>query len=336
MYEHYIALDWAKSNMAIARMTEKSNKIKVIESPSDLSGVKEYLKGLKGGKIFTIEETTSAQWLYSELKPFVTKLIVCDPHRNKLLSEGAKNDKIDASKLVSLLKANMVKEVYHSGEEVIYLRKLVSGYEDLVKSAVRLKNQRAALFCAEGLDHKKDKFSSKAVSGQFVLKEIEEQIRLNESIKKKYEKEFQRLSRRFKEVRLLKSLPGIGDVHAVRILASVVNARRFKSKGHFLSYCGLIKHEKISGGRSYGKRASRYYRPLKQVFKLASHTVTQAGCSNPMKELYEYLIKERQKAPEMARHAVGRRLAVLAYGVLKTGEKYNPNRGEMEKREKEK
>ena len=33
MYEHYIALDWAKSNMTLARMTEKSNKIKVIESP---------------------------------------------------------------------------------------------------------------------------------------------------------------------------------------------------------------------------------------------------------------------------------------------------------------
>ena len=78
--------------------------------------------------------------------------------------DWAKNDKIDATKLVHLLKANMVKEVYHSGEEVIYLRKLVSGYEDLVKSAVRLKNQRSALFCAEGLDHKKDKFLSKVGS----------------------------------------------------------------------------------------------------------------------------------------------------------------------------
>ena len=156
MYEHYIALDWAKDNMALARITEKSNKVRVIESPSDLSGIKEYLKGLKGQKLFTIEETTSAQWLYSELRPFVTKLIVCDPHRNRLLSEGAKTDKIDATKLAHLLKANMIKEVYHSGEEVIYLRKLVSGYEDLVKSAVRLKNQRSALFCAEGLDHKKD------------------------------------------------------------------------------------------------------------------------------------------------------------------------------------
>ena len=100
-------------------MTRKSNKIGVIESPSDLSGVKEYFKGLKGEELCTIEETTSAQWLYSELKPFVTRLIVCDPHRNKLLSEGAKNDKTDATKLVHLLKANMIKEVYQVVKDLL-------------------------------------------------------------------------------------------------------------------------------------------------------------------------------------------------------------------------
>ena len=55
-------------------MTKKSNKIKVTESPSELSGIKEYLKNLKGEKVFTFEETSSSQWLYSELKPFVKKL----------------------------------------------------------------------------------------------------------------------------------------------------------------------------------------------------------------------------------------------------------------------
>ena len=84
MYDHYIALDWAKNNMAIARMTEKSSKVEAVETSSDISGLKEYLRSLKGKKIFTVEETSSSQWIYSELRPFVTKLIVCDPHRSKL------------------------------------------------------------------------------------------------------------------------------------------------------------------------------------------------------------------------------------------------------------
>ena len=334
MYEHYIVLDWAKSNMALARKTGKSDKVKVMEETSNLSYVKEYLKSLNGKKIFTIEETESSQWIYSELKPFVTKLVVCDPHRNKLLSEGAKNDKIEAKKLVYLLRANMLKEIYHSGEEAIYLRKLVSGYEDIVKSGVRLKNQKSALFRSEGLDHKRDKCLSKNKSVHFVLKEIDKQIQVNENIKKKYEEEFKKLSREHKEIRLLKSLPGIGIIHAVQIMASVVNIRRFKRKGHFLSYCGLIKHEKMSGGRSYGKRQPRYYRPLKQVFKMASHIVTQEVCNNPLKEFYEYQVSEKQKSPQIARHNVARRLAVLVYGVLKTGERFDPYRRRKNIKEK--
>ena len=220
----------------------------------------------------------------------------------------------------------MLKEIYHSGEEAIYLRKLVSGYEDIVKSGVRLKNQKSALFRSEGLDHKRDKCVSKNRSVHFVLKEINKQIQVNENIKKKYEEEFKKLSRKHKEIRLLKSLPGIGIIHAVQIMASVVNIKRFKRKGYFLSYCGLIKHEKMSGGRSYGKRQPRYYRPLKQVFKMASHIVTQEVCNNPLKEFCEYQVNEKQRSSQIARHNVARRLAVLVYGVLKTGERFDPYR----------
>jgi len=105
---------------------------------------------LSGTKIVTIEETTTTQWLYAELVEYVDKIVICDPLRNRLLSEGPKTDKIDASKLVQLLKANLVKEVYHSTDTFLYLRRVISGYEDLIKSGVRLKNQRHALLRACG------------------------------------------------------------------------------------------------------------------------------------------------------------------------------------------
>ena len=61
-----------------------------------------------------------------------------------------------------------MKEVYHSGEDFIYLRKLASGCNDVVKSIVRLKNQRSSVFRSVGLDHKRDEFSSVNVSDDFV------------------------------------------------------------------------------------------------------------------------------------------------------------------------
>jgi predicted NBD/HSP70 family sugar kinase len=51
IYDHYIAIDWAATNMAIARMTKKSNKISVVDVPSDIKELQFYLKTLKGSKI---------------------------------------------------------------------------------------------------------------------------------------------------------------------------------------------------------------------------------------------------------------------------------------------
>ncbi len=60
MYDHYIAVDWAQSNMAISRMTGKSKDIKTMDTISDLGNLRAYLKTLKGKKILTIEETTTS------------------------------------------------------------------------------------------------------------------------------------------------------------------------------------------------------------------------------------------------------------------------------------
>jgi len=103
------------------------------------------LKNLKGAKILAIEETNTSQWLYTELMGYVNKILICDPHRNSLLNEGPKTDKIDAIKLVQLLKAGLMKEVFHSTDKFIYLRRIVSSYEDLIKAGVRVQNQRYAL-----------------------------------------------------------------------------------------------------------------------------------------------------------------------------------------------
>jgi hypothetical protein len=111
IYDHYIAIDWSIKNMAIARMTKKSNKITAIDVPSDIEDLQVYLTNLRGTKILAIEETTTSQWLYAELKEYVDRILICDPNRNKLLNEGPKTDKIDASKLVQLLKAGLMKEV---------------------------------------------------------------------------------------------------------------------------------------------------------------------------------------------------------------------------------
>lgn len=323
IYDHYIAIDWSIENMAIARMTKKSNKITVIDVPSDSVELQTYLKNLKGSKILAIEETTTSQWLYTELKDYVDKIVICDPHRNKLLNEGAKTDKIDASKLVQLLKAGLMKEVYHSADKFLYLRRVVSGYEDLVKAGVRLKNQRYALLRACGKNgYEKEGIKLENQGEQFVLECLDRQIKAYEEEKEGYEKEFARFARKYSAIRHQKSLPGIGLIHAVKIVSRVVTPYRFADKGHYLSYTGLIKLEKISGGKSYGKREPRYCRQLKSVYK--SGVLASISGNNPINDYYEYLIREKGYSEYNARHKACRRLAILSLGVFRSEKRYQP------------
>ena len=59
MFNHYVAIDWAMSNMAIARMTAKSNKITTIDVPSDINEMQTYLENLKGTVCLTFEGRSS-------------------------------------------------------------------------------------------------------------------------------------------------------------------------------------------------------------------------------------------------------------------------------------
>jgi transposase len=326
IYDHYIAIDWAIKNMAIARMTKESNQIKVIDVPSDIVELQAYLKNLKGTKILAIEETTTSQWLYAELNDYVDRILICDPTRNKLLNEGAKSDKIDATKLVQLLKAGLMKEVYHSNDKFLYLRRVVSGYEDLVEAGVRVKNQRYALLRSCGKKgHEKKELTLESREEKFVLECLDRQIEAYQKEKEGYEKEFGRLARKYPEIRHQKTLPGLGVINAVKIVARVVTPYRFADKGHYLSYAGLIKLEKRSGGKTYGKKNPRYCRQLKSVYK--SGVMAAIGGNNPIHDYYASLIQDEGCPEYIARHKVCRRLATLSFGVFKSGKKFQPYQG---------
>lgn len=322
MYEHYIALDWAQSNMAIARMTKKSDVIKSMDVPSDLGNLKDYLKSLKGSKILTFEETTTAQWLYTELHSLVDEVCICDPYRNKLLSEGAKTDLIDASKLVQLLRANLLKPVFHSNDQLIELRKIISSYDDLVQRGVRLKNQRSALFRACGLDKRRKELDGMYES--FILNKIDSAITSYESDKSDYLKKFEAISKKNKVVKNLQGIPGIGLIGAVKIAGIVITAKRFESNKNFLSYCGVVRLQKLSGGKSYGSRVPRHRRDLKVVFKTAA--LSCISHENEFRDYYEYLIREKNYPTYQARHAVARKIAIAAKGVMNSKSKYKPEK----------
>ena len=114
-YDYYIGLDWSQAKMAIAISQKSSDESRVVELDSDVCWLKYLLKSLKGTKVLTLEESTASQWLWVELYDHADEIIVCDPYHNFLLSSGPKNDRIDAGKLLELLRGVLVKHHKMSG-----------------------------------------------------------------------------------------------------------------------------------------------------------------------------------------------------------------------------
>lgn len=312
-FDHFVALDWSKSIMAVAHVGRRSQDPSVFERRTNIKDLRTYLMTLRGKIILTFEETTTAQWLFVELRDVVDRILVCDPWKNRLVCHGPKTDRIDARKLCLLLRGGFLTEVFHSTDVLYELRVLVSAYDDVVRAGVRSINQMHALERGRAQTRK---------NVPFIMDHLTHAIDAYRQTKAQYEAKFTQFCRRHPQARRLIKIKGLGDIGVVTILATVVDARRFPTRGHYLAYCGLVWNQKFSGGRSYGRRMPRYCRRLKAVYKTAAMAAINAQ-ANPIREYYEHLLA-KGIAEHNARHAVARYIARVTYGMIKNSTPYDP------------
>jgi len=319
IYRHYIALDWSKQVVAMATMRDSGSKVEVQMLQPETRIIKEQINKYSGSKILTIEETTTSHWLYVELKDSVDKILICDPYRNSLLKDGPQTDKIDAKKLCILLRGGMLKEVYHTLDKEYEIRKLVSGYSDVIKASVRLKNQRSAIFRSEGKNHKKEKVLSDSPIKKFITEKQNEHVEHYRDTIEEYEEKFKKIEKSNKTIQNLRKISGIGTKTAIMIYSTVIDANRFENKYKYWSYCGLTKHYKESGGKVYRSKMVRYSKLLKRCYK--SSALAAINGKNDIREYYEYLLHEGLSI-EKARHQISRYISKVSYAVMKNKIEY--------------
>src|ERR1039457_5551159 len=124
----YIGMDVHKESISIAVMNAAGKIVMecVIETKAGM--ILQFIDGLRGDVHITFEEGTWAAWLYDLLKPHVTKLVVCDPRKNRSMREGNQSDKIDARRLAELLRLDHLNPVYHGDHGLRTLKELVRSY----------------------------------------------------------------------------------------------------------------------------------------------------------------------------------------------------------------
>lgn len=279
-------------------------------------------------------EATMNTWAIADLlRESGARVVISNPLRTRAIAEAKiKTDKVDAATLAQLLAADFVPEVWVPDAETRRLRREVAGRAALVRQRTQVRNRIHAVLhrCLQDAPVT-DLFG---VAGQAWLKGlalpederalVEATLRVHEAI----EAEIALLDRRFATVALaderverLMTIPGVGAVSALALLAVIGEVGRFRRPGKLVSYLGLDPRVRQSGEREartgHISRAGQAH--ARNLLVEAAHAAV--GAPGPLRAFFRRL--ERRRGTQIALVAVARKLAVLAWYILSRGERYH-------------
>jgi len=331
-----IGLDAHSASFTLAVVNEAGKVTRCLSRPMSAEKLIEVVGEVRGPKELAVEESAVAQWVKETLEPYVDKLVVCDPRRNRWIAkEDFNDDRTSAIKLAQLLRGGYLKEVAHLQERPAQLRRAFYHYADLNEQVVRFKNKlkgtyRQALVRVDGeaiyserrreewLARLHDAPALRRQAGQlFVL------IDLLEAMKQDCLKVLVAQARKDPGYRHLETIPGIGPVLASGYIALIATPHRFSRKNKLWRYAGLGNALHISDETVYQDRPSQSgNRLLKWV--TTQHfmaAVERAEKDNLFKRRYERLLREGHSR-KVARRQVCRSLLSVVRAVWMKGEAY--------------
>jgi len=128
-----------------------------------------------------------------------------------------------------------------------------------------------------------------------------------------------------RDAQLLRTIPGIGAVLALMILAEAGDLRRFTHHRQFLKFCGLDLAKSQSGStRGHERLSKRGNARLRYAFWFAGSVAVRQR-ENSFRDKYERYIRPDPSDPDRKRKAltaVAAKMARVAYGIVKAGVPY--------------
>lgn len=345
--DKYVGLDvhQASTSIAVLDCNGKSVADAVVRTRAD--AIRDFIIGLSGTIHVTFEEGTQAAWLYEVIRRLVAELVVCDPRQNKLLAAGNKGDRIDAKKLAELLRAGLLKGVYHSNHDTKTLKQLAHNYDSLVGDTTRVMNRIKAVFRGEAIPcsgrdvyyrRNRDQWLARLAEpglrtrAKFLFDELEPLKALRRAANNVMLKE----ARRHQAFEILSKVPTLGPIRIAQIIAAVGSPHRFRTRRQFWAYCGLAVVTRSSDDYRFSQtgplRRSRppatrglnrnFNRRLKHVFKSAALDGIK---KDPFKSYYQARVATGMR-PEMARLTLARKIANVTLTLWKNGGRFDEHK----------
>jgi len=323
----YAGIDVHKKFCQVIVCTKEGEIIKEGKVKTNERELRKFFYGLKNVKI-SIEASRNYGYIVDALAKDGHEILMAHPLKTRVIAEAKiKTDKVDAKILADLARGNLLPTSWIPSREIRELRDLVRQRIFLVKQRTKLKNRIHAELIKRGIEYRGNVFTK---SGKEWLHSLQiPAIEIYLSIMEKIDKEIRRLDnnlrqeeKKFDEVKLLKSIPGISTFSALVILAEIGDVNRFLDEKKIFSYAGLVPSVHKSGDKAYyghiTKQGSKYLRWI--LVECARIHVRK--CNSKITEFYRKL-KRKGKHENVAIIGAARKLLQTIYYMLKKGELFH-------------
>lgn len=288
------------------------------------AGVREYLRWLqqRGGSTSSIRVVMEATGRYSlELvawlitqQPDLAPAIV-NPKQAKYFHKSLglrnKTDQIDCRSLGLMGRDRQPPPYEALGPQYQELRELMRQRRDFIRMQVA-ETQRL----------------EELPKGRSAVRRLVQQhLRKLKTLLKKIEQELDRLLQRSpqlaQDVALLRTIPGVGRIVALTMLAELGDLRRFHRSRQVSAMGGLSPYNAQSGKsptRSYLDRNG--HAEVRSVLYMAAMAATRDSANNRLSGTYQHLINDNGKCKKQALVAVARKILVISRALIITQQPY--------------
>lgn len=259
-----------------------------------------------------------------------------DVYKTKLIAgTKLKNDKVDALALAELLRTNFLPTAYRAPEATRDMREFMRHRAFLVRLRARVRGRVHQILWKHGvISPWSDIFGIKGQQwlGRLSLRspykeERDELVLMWKDLTEKLSarnRTCEELSVRNQKAGLLMSIPGIGIITALTILAEVGDFSRFPSPDKLACYAGLVPSSYSSGERTrLGHITHRGSVWLRTALVEATATVNPKW--GALHDFYQR-IKEK-KGSKIARVALARKMLTLSWHLIRSDTFYKTSVG---------
>lgn len=342
--QHYIGFDVHKKSISYCVKLADGTIVEENKLAAKHAALRAWARQRSEAWQGAMEATLFSGWIYDTLQPFAAKLEIGHPAMMKAIGASKKkNDRLDARKIADLVRCNLLPGCWVAPSEIRELRRMLRYRNLVVEQAVQMKNKMSGWLMETGAEYNQQRLHGEKYFAELLgkLEEVPESVkqllRLSRGAMESFQATQQQLvlqlrqhPRLVERVKLLKSIPGVGDITALTWALEIGDPQRFASISDAVSYCGLTSAlvnsaDKQQRGPISKQRNPHLQRVLIEAAKLAPRW-------NPLlAAVHEQ--ERKQGHRNRATLEVARKLVAYLLAVDKSGKRFVvrlPSRPEVE------